>query len=134
MSSSVSQTQARTGSDPVFDKAAAKFKKRLTKDQAAKFANCTVDDVRDQIRDIQNRHGAQRRLRNMERISKFVEGMLQLGTVVEVFLNLHNTVALIWVGVYSSPLESEDWDANYMEQGPMKFLLVVCVSNDGQIH
>ncbi|CAF3523165.1 unnamed protein product [Fusarium graminearum] len=104
MSSSVSQTQARTGSDPVFDKAAAKFKKRLTKDQAAKFANCTVDDVRDQIRDIQNRHGAQRRLRNMERISKFVEGMLQLGTVVEVFLNLHNTVALIW--------------------GPMKFLLV----------
>ncbi|CEF76018.1 hypothetical protein FGSG_10569 [Fusarium graminearum PH-1] len=111
MSSSVSQispsaggTQARIGPDPVFDKAVAKFKKRLTKDQAAKFANCTVDDVRDQIRDIQNRHGAQRRLRNMERISKFVEGMVQLGTVVEVFLNLHNTVALIW--------------------GPIKFLLV----------
>lgn len=110
MSSSVSQispsaggTQARIGPDPVFDKAVAKFKKRLTKDQAAKFANCTVDDVRDQIRDIQNRHGAQRRLRNMERISKFVEGMVQLGTVVEVFLNLHNTVALIWVGVYPSP-------------------------------
>ncbi|KAM0543086.1 hypothetical protein ACHAO7_009558 [Fusarium culmorum] len=33
--------------------------------------------------------------------------MVQLGTVVEVFLNLHNTVALIWV-----------------EQGPIKFLLV----------
>ncbi|UZP36583.1 hypothetical protein NXS19_004399 [Fusarium pseudograminearum] len=111
MSSSVTQTspsaggtQARTGSDPVFDKAVAKFKKRLTKDQAAKFANCTVDDVRNQIKDIQNRHGSQRRLRNMERISKFVEGMVQLGTVVEAFLNLHNAVALVW--------------------GPIKFLLV----------
>ncbi|KAF0645692.1 hypothetical protein FPSE5266_00755 [Fusarium pseudograminearum] len=111
MSSSVTQTspsaggtQARTGSDPVFDKAVAKFKKRLTKDQAAKFANCTVDDVRNQIRDIQNRHGSQRRLRNMERISKFVEGMVQLGQVVEVFLNLDNTVAFIW--------------------GPLKFILL----------
>ncbi|KAF4333390.1 zinc finger protein [Fusarium beomiforme] len=40
----------------------------------------------------------------MERLSKFVEGMVQLGNVVEVFLNLHNTVALIW--------------------GPLKFLLL----------
>ncbi|QPC69109.1 hypothetical protein HYE67_011340 [Fusarium culmorum] len=141
MSSSISQTspstggtQTRTGSDPVFDKAVTKFKKRLTKDQVAKFANCTVDDVRNQIIDIQNRHGSQRRLRNMERISKFVEGMVQLGTVVEVFLNLHNTVALIWVGGYPSPLESEDRDANSIEQGPIKFLLVVCISNDRQIH
>ncbi|EYB33484.1 hypothetical protein FG05_30074 [Fusarium graminearum] len=111
MSSSVSQTspsvggtQARTGSDPVFDKAMAKFKKHLTKDQAAKFANCTVDDVRNEIKIIQNRHGSQRRLRNMERISKFVEGMVQLGQVVEVFLNLDNIVALIW--------------------GPLKFILL----------
>ncbi|KAJ4094512.1 hypothetical protein NW760_012659 [Fusarium oxysporum] len=103
-SPSAGRTQTRIASDPVFDKAVAKFKKRLTKNQAERFANCTVDDVKNQIRDIQSLHGSQRRLRNMERLSKFVEGMVQLGNVVEVFLNLHNTVALIW--------------------GPLKFLLL----------
>jgi hypothetical protein len=103
MSSSLPQT--RIESDAVFDKAVAKFKKRLPKSQAATFVQCTIDDVRKQIRDIQNHHGSKRRLRNMERLSKFVEGMLQLGKVVEVFLNLHNGVALIWVREY--PISSE---------------------------
>ncbi|RFN48948.1 zinc finger protein [Fusarium flagelliforme] len=104
-SPSAGGTQTRTDSDLVFDKAVAKFKSRLNRTQANQFANCTLDDVRDQIRHIQNRHGSQRRLRNMDRLSKFVEGMDQLGKVVEVFLNLHNGVALIW--------------------GPIKFLLLV---------
>jgi hypothetical protein len=94
-------TQTRVESDSVFDKAVANFKNRLTKDQAQRFSNCTVDDVKTQIREIQRLHGSKRRLRNMERLSKFIEGMVQLGQVVEVFLNLHNTVALIWVRGYS---------------------------------
>ncbi|KAG8677696.1 hypothetical protein FPOAC2_03877 [Fusarium poae] len=98
------QSPSTGDTDPIFDKAVAKFKKGLTKDQAQIFAGCTLDDVKNEIKDIQNRHGSQRRLRNMERLSKFVEGMDQLGKVVEVFLNLHNTVALIW--------------------GPLKFLLL----------
>ncbi|RSL96842.1 hypothetical protein CDV31_013308 [Fusarium ambrosium] len=40
----------------------------------------------------------------MGRLSKFIEGMAQLGQVVEVFLNIHNGVAFIW--------------------GPIKFLLL----------
>ena len=97
MSPSGSQNKIHGNSDPVFDQAVAKFKKRLTKAQADAFVNCTIQDVRNQIRDIQNHHGSQRRLKNMARLSKFVEGMSQLGKVVEVFLNLDNSVALIWV-------------------------------------
>ncbi|KAJ4007424.1 hypothetical protein NW766_010109 [Fusarium irregulare] len=95
-SSSAGQNQTHGASDPVFEQAVAKFRKRLTKAQADAFVNCTIHDVKDQIRDIQNRHGSQRRLKNMVRLSKFVEGMSQLGKVVEVFLNLDNSVALIW--------------------------------------
>jgi uncharacterized protein YydD (DUF2326 family) len=91
------QNQTHGASDAVFDQAVAKFKKRLTKPQADAFVNCTINDVKNQISDIQNHHGSQRRLRNMVRLSKFVEGMSQLGKVMEVFLNLDNTVALIWV-------------------------------------
>jgi hypothetical protein len=101
------QSPSTGDTDPIFDKAVAKFKKGLTKDQAQIFAGCTLDDVKNEIKNIQNRHGSQRRLRNMERLSKFVEGMDQLGKVVEVFLNLHNTVALIWVRVYRD-LNNED--------------------------
>ncbi|RBR14483.1 uncharacterized protein FIESC28_07719 [Fusarium coffeatum] len=103
-SASGGQNQTRVALDPVFAQAVAKFKKRLTKVQADTFVDCTIDDVRNQISDIQNHHGSQRRQRNMVRLSKFVEGMSQLGKVMEVFLNLDNTVALIW--------------------GPLKFLLL----------
>lgn len=96
-SPSAGATTTRTDPDLVFGKAVAKFKGRLNRTQAEQFAKCTIDDVRNQIRHIQDRHGSQRRLRNMDRLSKFVEGMDQLGKVVEVFLNLHNGVALIWV-------------------------------------
>ncbi|KAL6922418.1 hypothetical protein FSST1_006444 [Fusarium sambucinum] len=95
-SPSSGSTQPRTGPDLLFDKAIAKFKKGLTKNQAQSFENCTLDDVKNEIKNIQSRHGSQRRLRNMELLSKFVEGMDQLGKVVEVFLNLHNTLAIVW--------------------------------------
>ncbi|RSL93102.1 hypothetical protein CEP52_013447 [Fusarium oligoseptatum] len=91
-------------SDPIFDKALAQFKKRLTKKHREIFAQCTIDDVKSQIRHIQNHHGSQRRQKHMGRLSKFIEGMAQLGQVVEVFLNIHNGVAFIW--------------------GPIKFLLL----------
>ncbi|CAJ0546596.1 Ff.00g012230.m01.CDS01 [Fusarium sp. VM40] len=103
------RTQARTDSDLVFGKAVAKFKSRLNRTQAEQFAKCTIDDVRNQIRHIQNHHGSQRRLRNMDRLSKFVEGMVHLGKVVEVFLNLHNGVALIWGPIKFLLLAASNW-------------------------
>ncbi|RKK19466.1 hypothetical protein BFJ66_g11558 [Fusarium oxysporum f. sp. cepae] len=108
-SPSAGGTQTRTDSDLVFDKAVAKFKSRLNRTQAEQFAKCTIDDVRNQIRHIQNRHGSQRRLRNMDRLSKFVEGMVHLGKVVEVFLNLHNGVALIWGPIKFLLLAASNW-------------------------
>ncbi|KAF4989706.1 hypothetical protein FDECE_14621 [Fusarium decemcellulare] len=106
MSSSFPQgTQVLEASDTIFDKAVVQFKKRIHKKHLEKFTQCTLDDVRSQIKDIEDRYGSQRRLRHMNRLSKFVEGMTQLGQVVEMFLNVHNGVAFIW--------------------GPIKFLLLV---------
>lgn len=83
--------------DTSFEDALAKFRASLTDKQKRDFAPCTLKDVETAIKEIQVRLGSQRRLRNMKRISKFIEAMAQLGQVVEVFLNVERTVALIWV-------------------------------------
>jgi hypothetical protein len=83
--------------DTIFENALIKFRASLTEKQRRDFATCTLKDVQTAIDEIQVRLGSQRRLRNMKRIAKFIEAMTQLGQVVEVFLNVGNTVAFVWV-------------------------------------
>ncbi|KAG4435756.1 hypothetical protein IFR05_008770 [Cadophora sp. M221] len=90
--------------DTAFEKAVERFRGGLTKSQQEQFTGCKKQDVEKIIQDIQSRHGAQKRLKSMRRVSKFIEAMSQLGQVVEVFLNVHNSVAFVW--------------------GPIKFILV----------
>ncbi|KAH7330241.1 hypothetical protein BKA65DRAFT_55430 [Rhexocercosporidium sp. MPI-PUGE-AT-0058] len=91
--------------DTAFEKAVERFRGGLTKRQQEQFFGCKKQDVERIIQDIQSRHGAQKRLKSMRRVSKFIEAMSQLGQVIEVFLNVHNSVAFVW--------------------GPIKFILVV---------
>lgn len=93
-------------SDEPFSNAVVRFEATLTPKQLQDFKqNCTLQHVEQTIRDLQTSQLAKGNQRNMHKISKFVEGMNQLGQVVEVFLNVHATVAFIW--------------------GPIKFLLIV---------
>lgn len=83
--------------DTSFESALVKFGASLTESQRRDFAPCTLNDIHTTIEEIQLWLGSQKRLRNMKRIAKFIEAMNQLGQVVEVFLNVENTVAFIWV-------------------------------------
>jgi len=83
--------------DTSFENALIRFRKSLTENQRRDFAPCTLKDVETAIEDIQVRLGSQRRLRNMKKIAKFIEGMAQLGQVVEVFLNVESAVSFVWV-------------------------------------
>jgi hypothetical protein len=85
--------------DTSFESALVKFQASLTESQRRDFAPCTLNDVQTAIEDIQFRLGSQRKLRSMRKIAKFIEAMTQLGQVVEVFLNVQNTVAFIWVRI-----------------------------------
>jgi hypothetical protein len=86
------------GTRTAFETALDIFKSGLTPQQREEFAVCTFGDVQTAIRDIQDRLGSQRRMRNMANMGKFIEAMTQLGQVVEVFLNVTSTLAFIWVG------------------------------------
>jgi hypothetical protein len=75
----------------------SKFNQRVSSSRRQEFANCTLQDVQTAIADVQLRLGAERKLRNMNKIAAFLEAISQLGTVVEVFLNVSEFVAFIWV-------------------------------------
>jgi len=91
--------------DHAFENAVARFRESLTKSQREQFAQCKKQDVERTIQEIQTRHGSQKRLKYMRRLSKFIEGMSQLSQVIEVFLNVNNTVAFVWVRAYISVAE-----------------------------
>ncbi|KAF2993562.1 hypothetical protein E8E14_000024, partial [Neopestalotiopsis sp. 37M] len=82
--------------DTAFNRALERFRASLTKDQREQFAGCNKAEVQKTINEIQNRHGSQRRQKNMRRVSKFVEGMSQLGEVLEIFVNADIFVAFLW--------------------------------------
>ncbi|RYP45906.1 hypothetical protein DL768_007810 [Monosporascus sp. mg162] len=97
---------AVSSSATAFQSALNRFKKSLTPQQRQDFAICTVSDVNKAIETIQDRLGSQRRMRNMAKLSKFVEAMTQLGKVVEVFLNVEGTVAFVWAAsTYTESLD-----------------------------
>ena len=91
--------------DAAFQTAVATFAASLTDKQRRDFRGCSLKEVEDTVRGVEVRLASQRRQRNMQRISKFLEGMDQLGKVIEVFVNSDATVAFIW--------------------GPIKFVLLV---------
>ncbi|KAK3996549.1 hypothetical protein QBC44DRAFT_317159 [Cladorrhinum sp. PSN332] len=86
-----------------FERARLKFQQSIGSPLAQQFSLCTLQDVRDTIRDIQAEHGRENKLRNMRRLSAFVEAIEQFGKVVDVFLNASEFVCFVW--------------------GPIKFLL-----------
>jgi len=85
--------------EETFRDALAGFRMSLTEKQRTEFRTCSLRDVEDTIHRIQTPLAATRSQRNMQKISGFLEGMEQLGKVVEVFLNVDNTVAFIWAPI-----------------------------------
>lgn len=82
-----------------FQIALSNFRIGLTDRQRQEFSVCSLDDVTDAIKVVEDRLVSKRQQRDMQRIAKFLEGMDQLGKVVEVFLNVDSTVAFVWAPI-----------------------------------
>ena len=81
----------------VLERALKKFRDGLTQQQRQQFSACSIDDVKAEIVNIQDRLGSMKRLRSLRRISQFLEAMSQIEQLVNVFLNASNVVAFVWV-------------------------------------
>jgi hypothetical protein len=79
--------------------ALTRFESTLTADELADMKISSLDDVHEAMRKIQQKQGSERKLRNLNRMKVFLEGMRQYEELVKVFLNVSSVVAFVWVSV-----------------------------------
>jgi hypothetical protein len=80
-----------------FERCFREFKKDLSPEQLKDFEGATLEDLQITIAAIQKRQASMRTLQNLRRIEGFLEATEANSKVIEVFLNVHNFVAFIWV-------------------------------------
>ena len=88
---------ADTVNGGAFQRALARFKSHLSPEDQDKFSVTRLEDVQEAIAQIQSAQGSKRKMRNLTRLKGFIEAMEQYGQVVEVFLNVHEIIAFVWV-------------------------------------
>lgn len=74
-----------------------KFKASLTDKEKDRFGVTTLDDLHIALETIQRKQVSERRLRGMERLEVFLEGMKEYDKVIQVFVNSTPLLAFIWV-------------------------------------
>lgn len=89
---------AGTGTDSAFRRALERFKAHLSPAERDEFGVVSLEDVQNTIAHIQQTQGSERTMRNFTRIKGFLEAMEQYGKVVEVFVNVSDIIAFVWVG------------------------------------
>ncbi|EGX44058.1 hypothetical protein AOL_s00210g219 [Orbilia oligospora ATCC 24927] len=80
-----------------FEKSLEKFRQRLSPEQRQQFSFSSLDDVRAEMRKLQDQLGPQKKLRSFNKMKKFLEGMKQVEQLVQIFLNTSDVVAYVWV-------------------------------------
>lgn len=88
---------AGTASDGGFQRALTRFKDHLSPAEQEEFGVTSLEDVQRTIAQIQRTQESEKKMRNLTRIKAFIEAMEQYGQVVEVFLNVSDIIAFVWV-------------------------------------
>ncbi|KAF3223024.1 hypothetical protein TWF679_004222 [Orbilia oligospora] len=80
-----------------FERSLEKFRQRLSPEQRQQFSFSSLDDVRAEMRKLQDQLGPQKKLRSFNKMKRFLEGMKQVEQLVQIFLNTSDVVAYVWV-------------------------------------
>jgi hypothetical protein len=115
---------AATKSD--FERAVENFRKSSDLDEAelADFEITDLNALLQAINTIQNRQAQNKKLMYMKRLEPFLKTMEEYGKVLEVFLNVSDFIAFVWVTIIQRFIFEGALSNAY--QGPMKYLLLVC--------
>jgi hypothetical protein len=91
-------TIASTAATAQFNQLLSDFKTGLSQDEIHNFNFFSSTDLKKSILSLQEDQKSEKRMRNLRRLSAFVEAMDQFDKVVHVFLNATNYLGFIWVG------------------------------------
>jgi hypothetical protein len=88
-----------TPTKTIFQRSVDAFKAKagLSQDELQDFKMTSIDDLKVQISIIQSDQRKNKKLLYLKRLGPFLDTMEQYGKIVEVFLNIHEVVAFIWV-------------------------------------
>lgn len=81
----------------IFENSLNRFKIGLSDREKEDFELTSLDEVHGVVLKIQETHASELKMQNMNRLSSFLEGMEQYGSVIEVFLNASSFIAFVWV-------------------------------------
>ena len=69
----------------------------LTQAELRDFSQTSLGDLKQCIATIQNDQRASRKLRYLKRLGPFLDTMERYGKIIEVFLNVSDIIAFVWV-------------------------------------
>lgn len=83
-----------------FTEALSAFKQnaRLSSSEESDFRITTLEELKDAVRKMEQEQESKRRMMNMKRLDPFLKSMEQYGKIIEVFGNVNEVVAFVWVG------------------------------------
>jgi site-specific recombinase XerD len=84
-----------------FERVLADFKKELSEEELTNFDGTTLNDLQAHIDALQREQAKRKTMQNLTRIQGFLEAMESYSKVLDVFVNVHNFVAFIWVYILS---------------------------------
>lgn len=100
-----------------FQHALASFKAKVDPKLASEFEMTTLPDLKRALASIQRKHVSERQLRNMGRLSRFLDAMDQYGKVIEVFLNVTDVLAFVWVIIHFMSPNYEIFSLTQLSRG-----------------
>lgn len=80
-----------------FESVLENFKKGLKKRDIELFKVTTFEDLEKCIGELQREQHSQRRVQNLNRLRPFLEVIKQYGEVIDLYCNVNEMVAFIWV-------------------------------------
>lgn len=80
-----------------FQRALDSFKSQLGPNLVAEFEVTSLADLKRSIAKIERKQATERRMQNMGRLSNVLDIMENYGKVIEVFLNVADVLAFVWV-------------------------------------
>lgn len=96
----VTRTQNGPALNREFTEALCAFKQnaRLSSSEESEFRMTSLEELKDAVRKMEQDQESKRRMMNMKRLDPFLKSMEQYGKIIEVFGNVNEVVAFVWVG------------------------------------
>lgn len=83
-----------------FEEAMKAFTTGLSPEEARDFKYANVQDLEAAIVKIREKQRSDRKLRFLKRLDPIIKTLRQYGQVIEIFVNVSNVVAFVWVSAF----------------------------------